>query len=333
MYVAKVKRVSNPQRKRRVSKAWRNPKRKRLTAKQIKFFGTSRQRAALKRRKSSKNPTSRRRTVRRVARKKSSSRPNIRVVVNPVIKTTRKRRKATAKRRRRSNPSLVALGFVNPERTKKRMAKRRRRSLNPRRRRARKNPTRVVVYRTRRRRRLSANPRRRRRSMNPRRRRMNPRRRNPALFGHQISPVEMAKAVVGGLVGVTITKTVPTFLPASLTSNPFINVVISAITAWGSGHLTKSIMPDIADAVAFGGYMQAGSVLLNAFIPSIGSTIGLSGMGGRRGVGYYAPASFPVPQNPIQAAQIQAAAMAAASAPPAQMKSASGMGRAFPGAF
>ncbi len=118
-----------------------------------------------------------------------------------------------------------------------------------------------------------------------RKRKSNPKRqRNPINFGAGHGAVATAKAVAAGLVGVTITKTVPSLIASmspTLLSSPLMRVVVSAATAFASGALaTKMLGRDVGHAVMFGGFMQAGSVALNAFVPSIGSVIGLQGLRG-----------------------------------------------------
>ncbi len=302
MTVRRVTRIANPRRRTAARTRPRKANsRKRLSAKQIKFFGTKAQRAALKRRRVKANPkrrarrrvvasAPRRRRVRRVAR------------MNPV-------RRVVRRRRRRTNPAhlltLGLAGLVNPRkrrRTKKVAIKRRRRKAtssaprrrrrrvasNPRRHRRRRNTT--VVVRTRRRR---------SRRMNPRRRvvRHHRRSRNP-LFGHS-GAATMGKMVIGGLAGVTICKAVPNMLPASLTSSPIMRTATSVAIAVASGYLAKKFIGDstVSDAIMFGGLMQAGSVALNSFLPSVGATIGLQGLGG--GMGDLIAGNYPIPQNPI----------------------------------
>ena len=186
----------------------------------------------------------------------------------------------------------------------------RRTTANPRRRR--KNSVKVIV---RRRRRSNPTSHRRRRRANPvaRRRVVRHHRRNPALFGRSVGAFEMAKAIAGGLAGVAITKAVPSMLPTSLLgTSPIMQTVISAAVAFAAGMAVKALVKGdstIGDAVMFGGFMQAGSVALNAFLPSVGGYIGL------RGLGDLVPGRFTVPQNPIMAGQqlaLPAAAMVAA---------------------
>lgn len=321
MLVSKVKRVTNPftRKKRRNS----GVKRK-LSPKQIKFFGSSRQRAALKASRS---------------RKRNGA---------------TKKRSTAAKHRRRSNPAqLITLGFANPQRKgKKNMAaktKRRRRATakNPttrrRRRRVvnaapRRRRTHAVKHHRRRRVAVASNPRRRRRVrrngtrivvMSPKRRNSRGRRRNPDLFGRSVGFAEMGKAVVAGLVGVTATKAIPKMLPAQFTSTPLYTFGTSLAVALGCGFLTRRFMPDVASAVTFGGLMQAFSVGLNAFLPSVGSTIGLSGLGDLIG-----PARFAVPQNPMYPA-FAPAPIALPPGHPAAMAAAmgAGAGAGMSGAF
>ncbi len=188
---------------------------------------------------------------------------------------------AATKRRRKSSARTAP-------RRRRRVAR-----MNPRRRRRTRRNTTVVV-RTRRRR--SANPRRRRR-VNVRHRRHTTRR-NPSLFGHG-GTMQMGKMVIGGLAGVTICKAVPNMLPSSLTSSPLMRVATSVAVAIGSGYLAGKFIGDktVADAIMFGGLMQAGSVALNSFLPSVGATIGLQGLGG--GMGDLIAGNYPIPQNPI----------------------------------
>ena len=322
MQISRVTRVSNPRKSKRRS-GKKNPKR--LSLKQKLHFGTARQRVAAKAALRSKrsNPK-RKRVVRKVKR-----------------------------RRRTSNPAhLITLGLVNPStgrkkskrRKLKNMAtktKRRRRAVlraksNPRRR-ARKNSVKVIVRRRRRasnprsykrRRRSVVNYKRRARRSNPRRSYGRSRRRNPALFGHQVTAFEMAKAIAGGLAGVAITKAVPNMLPAGIGGTAIMNTIIAIAVAVAAGMAVKALVksdPILGDAVMFGGLMQAGSVALNSFLPSIGSQIGLQGLG--NGMGDIVAGRFPVPQNPIMAGQAMLNAAALPSS--GHAAAASGVGAIF----
>ena len=160
-------------------------------------------------------------------------------------------------------------------------------------------------------------------------------RRNPSLFG-QSNAFEMSKMIVGGLAGVTITKAVPNMLPSSLTSSPIMRVLSSGVVAFVAGYLGgKFIDKTVGDAIMFGGLMQTGSVALNSFLPSVGATIGLQGLGG--GLGDLIAGNYPVPQNPIYpqfnpgygAAQLAAPAAAAGASVPTSV----GMHGIFGSAF
>ncbi len=125
--------------------------------------------------------------------------------------------------------------------------------------------------------------------------RRNRRRGNPIFFGANVTPVQMGQYVLGGLIGVTVNRVVMPMLPSALTSsNAFATLTafgLALIEWWAASFIDKSF----GAAVGFGALMNAANVGLNAFIPSVGSTIGLSG----RGTGDFVPARFTVPQNPI----------------------------------
>lgn len=272
----------------------------------------------------------------------------------PPRKSRRKARKTTGKvtRRKRSNPAyLVTLGAINPAPIKKvkrkrrnnqtvarkrRSTSRRRKSANPVRRRVRRTRTRTVFVTAprRRRRRRAANPVRRRRTA----RRRNPmystlrrlvrchsRRRNPAVFGQRVGGLASVELILGGLLGVTAAKMIPTFLPAYLVSSPILRIITSGASAYAAAMLAGKIMPGkshFGDAVFFGGLMQTGSVALNTFLPSIGGQIGLRGGFGMGDL--VEGTSFTVPQNPLR--------FVAPPAPPARVQM-NGISRAFGSAF
>jgi hypothetical protein len=235
-----------------------------MTAKQIKHFGTKAQKAALKRK---------RRAIALAARKARTPNPR------PKVRAHR-RRKALAKRRRQVNPALlVTLGAVNPG--GKKVAKKRRkkavRASNPRRRR--RNATRVVV----------TAPRRRNRRITHRRRSV-ARRRNPA-FG--LRGAGMAKAVVAGLAGMAASKFIPTLIPGNLIQGNLMRTVATGASAFIAQMIAKAVVKDqsVSDAVLFGGLMQTGSVALNAFLPGIAQSLGLSGI---------MDANWTIPENPLK---------------------------------
>lgn len=107
-----------------------NPARKRgnMTAKQIKFFGTKRQRAALKRRR----PKAKRRHV---TRAKSNPARKRRAVAAAPKRRRKTVHRARAKRTRRKNPGeIISLVLGNPAKRRKSVARTKRRKASVRRR-------------------------------------------------------------------------------------------------------------------------------------------------------------------------------------------------------
>jgi hypothetical protein len=305
----KVTRLSgNPRRvvaRRRKS----NPKRRHMTAKQIKHFGTKAQKAALKRKRAASRaarPVHRVRTAsRRPAAKRRSTNPALIVTLAPVVNP-----------HKRSNTTMPA---KRKRRTKKRVAvvnRRRRRVVakNPHRRRTRRASPKVVVrYRTRRK--------------TNRRRRVSVRR-NPAIFGSRLGSKESLKLIGGGLAGVAATKFLPTMIPANmapqLVTTQLGRVAVSFAAAWISGWVASKLDSKFGDGVYFGGFMQVGSVALNTFLPAVYKMIPGGG-----GLGDFAPGQFAVPQNPLRIAAPGAHSMA----PSGSMVRTSNLGRAYNPAY
>lgn len=309
MTVLKVRKLANPRKRKNRAKR-RNRK---MSPKQIRFFGTKRQKAALKhRRKRKANPVK-------------------------VVRRNRRVRRKARRTHRSKNPALVlTLGSVNPKRRKRRnkpvavkARKNKRRRVNAhRRRRTRRNPVSVVARRPRR-----TNRRRRKNSTRvvvvaPRRNRRRHHRvhhrRNPSLLGHPLFGKDSLELIGGGLVGVTAAKFIPTLIPGSITGSigssnigrTIMTGVAAVIAGWGG----SKISPIFGQGVLFGGMMQTLSVALNAFLPSIYTALNPS-------LGDLVPGQFTVPQNPIRAALPMAAPPAAAAMRPVSM------GRAFRSPF
>jgi hypothetical protein len=278
------------------SRATNPPKRKRkLSPKQIKIFGTKRQKNALK----AKRNAQRTRTA-----------PN--------------------GRKRRTNPGALVLTLgpvLNPHRSKATMAKtkaNKKRAMNPKRRRVATNRRRVaknahrprtrtitktkVVYRAKpnKRRNKRRNPTKRVVVVN--RRRNSRKRRNPDFFGSSLTSKQSLMILGGGFAGLIGTKFIPTLLPASLTGSvgtsttgQFVLSLASALAVgWAAG---KFVNIPFGNGAMFGGLIQAASVGLNAFLPSVYSSLGI-------GLGDLLPGSFTVPQNPIRAGMRAPAQMA-----------------------
>ena len=330
--VTRVRRlVANPRRRPRKKNI-----RRRLTPRQIKFFGSKAQKAALKNRNRAKyghrKATPKARTRRNIAGYVDDAgrfRP-IRSSILPDLslaktrydpeKVGEKKRKRHAKkskprkRKRTSNPALiVTLGAVNPTKRRKVVARKRKR-VNKARSHRRRNATRVVVTAPRR-----QNPRRVSRRRNPQRARI--RRRNPVLsFGAGVPMPQTLTAIGGGLVGVAAAKFIPTVLPAQMVGSNLMRTISTAVAAFISGWLAGKVNKGFGDAVLFGGLMQTGSTALNAFLPSVAGALGLTGLGA------FANAQFAVPENPLMRGM-------PAAPPPVPRVTASGIGRAFGNAF
>jgi len=145
-------------------------------------------------------------------------------------------------------------------------------------------------------------------------------RRNPEVFG--LTGSSAGKAILAGLVGVYATKTVTPMVAnvvPQIGSSNIMAALISGIVAWGGGYFVSKWDKTAGAGFMFGGLMQAGSQLLNSIVPA--NPLSLSGLGD------FQPASFPVPQNPIRAAAMARAQLAAL--PPAQASNLSGMAAAM----
>lgn len=270
-------------RKRRLSNPGR--RRKRMTAKQIRFFGTKRQRAALR------HPRRRRKNISVRAKSKAAKKAGlpskgIASYYRAVGRGTRAWKKAKAKHRKKNVGSILVAsipGFtgLNPGRKRRKktsMAKhrRRRRKSNPsaprrhrrrryvaRRRRRRANPGRVVV---------------RYRSRGRRHSRRAGRRRNPGGFGMGGD----ATAVAGIITGAAVTRIVTGFVPASLqTGIP--GYIVTAIAAVLQGQLVGKALrkPLFGKYMTWGGLTFLGLKVINDFMPNLSGYIpfGLSGLG------------------------------------------------------
>jgi hypothetical protein len=125
-------------------------------------------------------------------------------------------------------------------------------------------------------------------------RRKSYRRRNPMALASGTG-VAMAKSVVGGLIGLTLTRMAAAAITGMIpgASTGLMRAVVSIAAAFGVGKLVGSVDRDFGAAAAFGGYMQAGSDTLNVVAPSLAGTIGL------RGLGAWMPSRFAVPEDPI----------------------------------
>ncbi len=216
------------------------------------------------------------------------------------------RRKVTTAHRKRSvgNPAhMLTLGFMNPKHKRRAIvAKKAKRKRKSNARRATRKSSAARRYTTSNHRRRSTRGRRNAQRIvviTPKRNGRRRSSRNPTFFGQSVNAMKMAEYIAGGLIGVAVNKAVLPMLPAALTSNNFAATATAVALAAAEWFLASLVSKDFGSAVGFGALMAAGSVVLNTFIPQVGSTIGLSG----RGWGDFVPGRFVVPQNPVLDAQ------------------------------
>lgn len=307
-----------------------NP-RHRLSPKQIKYFGTKRQRAAQKAARKRAKPAHatahRPRTLNPAWVVTLGSNPRTKRRTKPVAAPKRKRNRSHAARNVRHHRRAAS----NP----RRHHRRRTMAVNrPRRRRAAASNTRHHRRRTM----AVSNPRRRRaRSRNPRKvYYINWRKRNPTLFGSNLFSKDALKLIGGGFVGLIGAKFLPTLVPASMAGSFMTSTVGKVVVTGVAGYLTSVVAGKVAgtrfgEAALFGAIIQTASVALNAFIPSLYQQLGI-------GLGDFVPGRFSVPQNPLLANQ-KMRQIAAPSAPASSMMPtgsvpvSSGLGRAYPAAY
>lgn len=287
-----------------------NPKRRHMPDKQIRHFGTARQKAALKARNARKRVkvSHRSRTVKR------SPNPAWVVTLGPAINPHQRssktvpaaKRKSRAKRHvkaHRKNRRRVAAR--NPHRARTKPAARRRRTRRA------SNPKVIVRYRTKRR----------------NSRKGVKRHRNPDLFGARLGSKDSLKLIGGGIAGVAATKFLPTMIPPTmapqlLTTN-LGRTAVSFVAAFASGWVASKLDHRFGQGVYFGGFMQATSVALNAFVPAAYKALGI-------GLGDFVPGRFTVPQNPVAISQAPSGHLPAPSGSRVTM---SGLARAYTAAY
>jgi len=207
------------------------------------------------------------------------------------------RRQLAALRKARAARKRMVSRAANPNRRARRRASAHR---NPRRR-SRRNSTKVYVIR--------------------KNRRGGGARRNPEVFG--LTGANAGKAILAGLVGVYATKTVTPMVASAVPqvgSSNIMSALISGVVAWGGGYLVAKWDKTAGAGFMFGGFMQAGSQLLNSVLPA--NPISLSGLGD------FQPAIFAVPENPIRRAAMMRAQGALPPATPVQNANLSGMAAA-----
>jgi len=302
--VRRVRVVGNPPRRRRKARA----KRHNLSAKQIKFFGTPAQKAALKRSRAAKRSNASRKatTVRHKRHtRRRATRRNIGEILsltlgNPPRKARKVRRKSTA--RKTKGATMAA--------TKRR---RRRRAANSGGTRRRRRTTQAAsTHRRRRTYRMNAGPVRRRRTHHRRANRRHTRRRNAPSMGGFGGEIMDTLWMIGGAVGTQmLTQAVLGASNASWTGYAG-NLVAGFGLSFVTGKLLK--MPAAAKAIFKGAILQVVLRVLRDQTPFGQYTSSI-------GMGDYLASNWVTPQryvDPLGGAQVQIPA--GWGAPPPAMK-------------
>ena len=108
--------------------------------------------------------------------------------------------------------------------------------------------------------------------------------------------LEMSAGILAGVAGSKIAVgMLPSTFNGTNTTAALSTVGAAIVLGWVGGAITRS--PSFGLQVLLGGVAQAGSQLLNEYVPSVGSVVGLSGF--RANLGDFVPGRFPIPQNPI----------------------------------
>lgn len=305
-----------------------NPRR-RMNAKQIRYFGTKRQKAALRRRNESKaaRAARERKAKKWVARyhaqrvrERTSNRQRNQLGLGSVVSQAEHAASSAIKSveraaedaiesvtgvlhnrgRRRNVGEILTVIPANPGRRRRRrnrmaatVTRRRNRRRHRNRGRARNRRRHTTMYnprrRNRRRNRRMSNPRVIVRYRNRRRNRRHNRRRNPNFLTGK------AGAVIGILGGAAVTKLLTGFLPATITSGVG-GYIATGVTAVIAGQIVGKGFknPTLGNWVTIGGLLIVGLELIGKFIPSLQLPFGLST--GTSGLGLISSSNFYVPQ-------------------------------------
>lgn len=318
MTTTKVRRLatsaSNPRRVSRKPRSKNPPKKRHMSDAQKLHFGTKRQRNAVlakrKTKRSAAKSSHRPRTV------KPKSNPAWIVTMGPAINPHQrssktvpaiKRRKAAKRHVKANRKRTRRVAARNPHRAHRRRTKP---VAHRRRTRRASNPKVVIRYRTKRHNKRRSAP-----------------RKNPDLFGSRLGSKDSMKLIGGGIAGVAATKFLPTMIPPSmapqlLTTN-LGRTAVSFAAALASGWLASKLDTRFGQGVYFGGFMQATSVALNAFVPAAYKALGI-------GLGDFVPGRFAVPQNPVMISQAPSGHLPAPSGSRVTM---SGLARAYAPAY
>jgi len=290
-------------------------KKRKLSPLQKLFFGSKRQRAAVKARKNG-GKFSYRKTKKRIGTKSTMG-------FSTPLRKARKSSEGRSKTGKRSsgisNPSrIMTISLNNPGTKRKKgttqMAKSRKRRYTRRKKHTMHNPTPI------RRKRRASYHRRRRNPVSYRKhtrrvyhRRRN--RRNPS----KASVMSGVGKFGGVLGGAALTHLVNGMLPATLTTG-VIGYVTTALVATMQGKLVGSLLkkPALGKAMTTGGYFYLGLKVIADFFPSVGQYLPF----GLKGMGIITPSNFYVPQVPVNGSM---ASFVAPAALPAAIPVAAGM--------
>ena len=270
--------------------------RRKMSAKQIKHFGTARQKAALKASRSRKRnaaPKRRHAPARRNPpkgggrvisgygstvmnpRRRRRNPGNHKIVINP----TRKRRRVVAKKstvKRRRNPLAQILSWTagNPAKRRNTVARSRR-----------KTKRRATAHRSNAGRRRAA----------PKRVMHHRRRSNPAGLGRPMDWLQGGAGVIAGVVG---TRALPQMILGASNTGPM-GYVANAVAAVGIGWLSHILLkkPAITAAVIAGGFATLLSRIIADKTP-FGAQLSLTGLGDH-GFGLYQKSNYPAPPHLI----------------------------------
>jgi len=272
--------VANPATGKRKKK---NMAKRKLSAKQIKFFGSARQRAALKAKRKRHAPAKKRRVS---AKRKPNPAPKRRAA--RAVKRAVRRKKRTVARRKNVGEILVLTAGNPAKKGKRTMAKKRYTKKK-----------RASVKRS--------NPAGRRRTTKKSYSRKM--RRNPGMLG---GPKDWVKGGLGVIAGGVGTRLLPQLALPSMNNGPTgyaLNAGAALLLAWGAHVATKDKV--ITAAVAAGGFAGLILRIVNDQTP-YGRALSLSGMGDYMVSNWTQPQRITDPRGAMFEMGGQAAAMVAA---------------------
>jgi hypothetical protein len=280
--------IQNPARRAGKGKKMAQTRRK-MSAKQIKHFGTKRQKAALKAKRS--RPKHRARTnppkgggrvisgygstVMNPRRKRRKNPGNHKIVINPVRKRRKVAKKSAVKRRRNPLAQILSWAAGNPARGGKKVARSRG-----------KTKRRATAHRSNAGRRRAA----------PKRVIHHRRRSNPGGLGR---PMDWIQGGAGVIAGVVATRAIPQLLMGASNTGTM-GYAANAAAAIGAGWLTHMLFPRngvLTTAVIAGGFAGLLSRIIADQTP-FGAQLSLTGLGDH-GFGLYQKSNYPAPPHLI----------------------------------